>query len=69
MNQLLAIPVKSYIKKVACYPSSVTLADFAAFGAGLRDSEKVHINILVMDSKKQAALIFFLNAVMGYMNN
>lgn len=68
VNKLLEIPFKTYIKKVACYPSLVTAADFASFGAGLRDAEKIHINILVMEARKQAQLIFFLHSAMLYMN-
>lgn len=67
VNKLLPIPIKTFVKKVACYPELVTLLDFCTFTQTFDVAEKVHIVLLVCEARRQAALLFALRAVMRYM--
>jgi len=62
LNQSL----KKYIKKVACFPQLVTITDYTNMGIELFDAEKVHINFLILESKKQAELLHALSAIMYF---
>jgi len=67
VNQVLDIAFKSYIRMVACFPEKTTFFDFNNSMSGFRYSEKVHINVLVMEARLQAELIYALRAIMSYM--
>lgn len=66
VNHFLNIELKKYIKKVACYPQLVTSSDYAHMGIHLFHSEKAHINFIIMESKRQAELLYALQAIMYY---
>eukprot|EP01134_Creolimax_fragrantissima_P006797 CFRG6797T1 len=68
VNRLVEMPLKSYIKRVTCYPKTTKYQDFLGCRAGLRDPETAHITILAMEARKQAELLFFLRALAEYMN-
>eukprot|EP00727_Mastigamoeba_balamuthi_P006207 m51a1_g2205 hypothetical protein (518) ;mRNA; r:173825-175672 len=67
VNVFLNIPLKHYVKKVVCYPQQINRRDFANFGIDLRPDEKLHVCLLAVESRKQAALLYALYAVMRYM--
>ncbi|ETO36042.1 sestrin-like protein, partial [Reticulomyxa filosa] len=58
--------LKRFLKKIVCYPQSVTLHDIDRLGIPLEDHERIHIAILAIEAKKQASLIYGLRAVMRY---
>ena len=66
VNKLLEKSYKSYIKKVACFPEHVTFLDFEF--TNFLPSEKVHINLLVLESRFQAILLYATRTIMNYMN-
>lgn len=63
VNQLLNRPIKSYIKKITCFPQTVTMADFHHLGFGLQPSEKVHVALLATEANKEAAMAYALRAL------
>ena len=67
MNTYLNRKVKTYVKKVACHPHRVTKADFD-FDSEFTVEEKCHINLLVMEARKQAGLLYGLRRVMEVYN-
>jgi hypothetical protein len=57
MNEIVHKPVKAMAKLIAVFPDSITREAFVEF-SGLYPEEKVHIAILVSESRKQAAITF-----------
>merc|ERR1712157_645735 len=58
VNIYLPVKLKTFIKKIVCYPQIVTIDDVKKMGLALREKEKIHIAILALEAKKQASLLF-----------
>ncbi|XP_060703255.1 sestrin-1-like isoform X2 [Hemiscyllium ocellatum] len=67
VNQLLERSLKIYIKTVACYPEKTTKRMYVGFWRHFRHSEKVHINLILLEARMQAALLYALRAITRYM--
>ncbi|MFT7811118.1 sestrin-2-like [Arapaima gigas] len=67
VNQLLELNLKVYIKTVACHPEKTTHRMYSNFWKHFRHSEKVHINLLLLEARLQAALLYALRAITRYM--
>ncbi|XP_029474960.1 sestrin-2 isoform X2 [Rhinatrema bivittatum] len=67
VNQLLERSLKIYIKAVACYPEKTTKRMYTGFWRQFRHSEKVHVNLLLLEARMQAALLYALRAITRYM--
>nr|XP_014341071.1 PREDICTED: sestrin-2 [Latimeria chalumnae] len=67
VNQLLERSLKIYMKTVACYPERTTTRMYNGFWRHFKHSEKVHVNLLIQESKMQAALLYVLRAITRYM--
>ncbi|BES88051.1 PA26 p53-induced protein (sestrin) [Nesidiocoris tenuis] len=67
VNQLLERSLKSFIKSSCCYPERVTRKDYDRVLREFKHSEKVHVNIMVLEARMQAELLYALRAVMRYM--
>ncbi|XP_076865073.1 sestrin-2 [Brachyhypopomus gauderio] len=67
VNQLLERSLKVYIKTVACYPDKTTFRMYSSFWRQFHHSEKVHVNLLLMEARLQAALLYVLRAITRYM--
>ncbi|TRZ01128.1 hypothetical protein DNTS_007853 [Danionella cerebrum] len=67
VNQLLERSLKLYVKTVACHPEKTTAMLFFSFWRHFRHSEKVHMNLLLMEARLQAALLYALRAITRYM--
>uniref|UniRef100_A0A1B6CLQ6 Sestrin n=2 Tax=Clastoptera arizonana TaxID=38151 RepID=A0A1B6CLQ6_9HEMI len=67
VNQLLERSLKTFIKSVCCFPERVTKADYDHVLKEFKHSEKVHVNLMVLESRMQAELLYALRAVMHYM--
>ncbi|XP_078094424.1 sestrin-1-like isoform X2 [Mustelus asterias] len=67
VNQLLERSLKIYIKTVACYPEKTTKRMYVNFWRHFRHSEKVHLNLLLLEARMQAALLYALRAITRYM--
>lgn len=63
VNRYLTRRLKMYIKKCACYPEELDSRDFSRFGFTLRNEEKVHINLLVAEARRQAELVYALHTI------
>ncbi|XP_010871562.2 sestrin-2 isoform X2 [Esox lucius] len=67
VNVLLERGLKVYVKTVACHPEQTTASLYSAFWRHFRHSEKVHVNLLLMEARLQAALLYALRAITNYM--
>ncbi|XP_036425046.1 sestrin-3 [Colossoma macropomum] len=67
VNQLMERGLKLYIKAVACYPDSTKNPLCPLPLTPLKASEKVHVNLLVMEARLQAELLYALRAITQYM--
>ncbi|XP_056105493.1 sestrin-2 [Rhinichthys klamathensis goyatoka] len=67
VNQLLERSLKVYVKTVACHPEKTTPRMYFSFWRQFRHSEKVHVNLLLMEARLQAALLYALRAITRYM--
>jgi sestrin len=67
VNQLLEKSLKTFIKSVCCYPERVTKKDYDRVLREFRHSEKVHVNLMVLEARMQAELLYALRAIMRYM--
>jgi sestrin len=68
INLLLNKYNKEFVKKVVCYPEFITAHDYQQLGYVLAPNEKMHLCALVVESRKQAELLYALHAVMSTMN-
>ncbi|KFW08442.1 Sestrin-3, partial [Eurypyga helias] len=67
VNQLLERMLKVYIKTVTCYPEKTNLEMFDRFWKQFKHSEKVHVNLLILEARMQAELLYALQAITQYM--
>ncbi|XP_015205820.1 sestrin-1 isoform X3 [Lepisosteus oculatus] len=67
INQLLDRSFKVYIKTVVCGPEKTTKRMYDSFWRQFQHSEKVHVNLLLMEARMQAELLYALRAITHYM--
>lgn len=67
INQLLTRSLKAFIKLACCFPERITKANYDSVMNQLEYSEKVHVNLMILEARMQAELLYGLNAVMKYM--
>ncbi|KAM4795203.1 sestrin-2 [Rhinophrynus dorsalis] len=67
VNQLLERSLKVYMKTVTCHPERVTRQLYNEFWRQFKHSEKVHLNLLLLEARLQAALLYSLRAITRYM--
>ncbi|KAI4504818.1 hypothetical protein M0802_000368 [Mischocyttarus mexicanus] len=67
VNQLLERSLKTFIKSAVCYPERVTKKDYDRVMREFKHSEKVHVNLMILEARMQAELLYALRAVMRYM--
>lgn len=63
LEQLLDEEWRRYINKIVMTPISVTKQDYNSFCRGLDHDEKVHVNLLCMEARFQAELLYTMRAV------
>ena len=63
VNVYLNRMVKTYVKKVVCHPYVITRHDMEQFDSEFTIEEMCHINLLVMEARKQAGLLYGLRRV------
>jgi len=66
INILLPRNLKTYIKTLCCFPERCTVNEYEAIMTDFRNSEKVHVCLLVCEAKLQAELLYGLRAVYEY---
>lgn len=67
VNQLLERSLKSFIKTAACYPERITKEEYNNVLKEFHHSEKIQVNLLVLESRMQAQLLYALRTLMRYM--
>uniref|UniRef100_G3PXZ5 Sestrin 4 n=1 Tax=Gasterosteus aculeatus aculeatus TaxID=481459 RepID=G3PXZ5_GASAC len=67
VNQLLERDFKLYIKAVACFPDATKTLVCPLSLAPLKTSERIHVNLLIMEARLQAELLYALRAITQYM--
>ncbi|XP_030268465.1 sestrin-2 isoform X1 [Sparus aurata] len=67
VNVLLERSLKVFVKTMACHPEQTTARIYHTFWRHFRHSEKVHANLIVMEARLQAALLYTLRAITHYM--
>lgn len=64
LNTFVKIDVKNYVKTVVCTPQNMTRGIFDLMDLiGLKESEKVHVNILAIEARYLCELLHALNAI------
>ncbi|KAF4530275.1 hypothetical protein B566_EDAN007316 [Ephemera danica] len=59
--------LKAFIKSACCFPERVTKRDYDSVLREFKHSEKVHVNLMVLEARMQAELLYALRVVMRYM--
>jgi sestrin len=67
VNQLLERVLKTYIKTAVCFPERVSRNDYDAVLKEFRHSEKIHVNLMLVEARIQAELLYSLRAIMRHM--
>jgi sestrin len=67
VNQLLERDLKAYIKTVCCFPERTTKKNYDSIMRDFMHSEKVHVNLMTLEARMQAELLYALRAIMRYM--
>ncbi|XP_056455960.1 sestrin-3 [Gadus chalcogrammus] len=67
VNQLLESDMQLYIKAVACFPDDTKDPVCPLPWAPLKPSERIHVNLLIMEARLQAELLYALRAITQYM--
>ncbi|KAM7159845.1 sestrin-3-like isoform 4-T4 [Macrochelys suwanniensis] len=67
VNHFLERMLKVYIKTVTCYPEKTNPEMFRRFWKQFKHSEKVHVNLLILEARMQAELLYALRAITQYM--
>ncbi|XP_070616149.1 sestrin-1-like isoform X2 [Erythrolamprus reginae] len=67
VNRLLERILKLYIKTVTCSPEKMDPQMFERFWKQFKHSEKVHVNLLILEARLQAELLYALRAITHYM--
>ena len=63
INKFLKISTKRYIKKVACFPETVTRTDYLNIELDLSADDMIHLNLLICEARFEAQLVYMLYSV------
>lgn len=66
INTFLNKKFKMFLKKVCCTPEKIIHKDWRNVGFQLREEEKCHVNLIAVEARKQAELIYGLSNVMKW---
>nr|CAB3265991.1 sestrin-3 [Phallusia mammillata] len=69
VNQLLERPLKLFIKTASCFPEKTTRKVYDGFWKQFRHSEKVHVTIMIMESRLQVGLLYGMRALTDYLRD
>jgi len=67
VNQLLERSLKMFIKTACCFPERITKQEYDSILIQLQHSEKVHVNLMILEARNQAELLYALREIMRYM--
>ena len=68
INEFIGKEQKAFIKNVMCYPEQIREDDYRSFMPSLNDSEKCHICILILETKKRIGLTYIARALSQFLN-
>lgn len=63
INKFLKINTKKYIKKVACFPETVSESDYLNIELDLSNNDMIHLNLIICEARFEAQLVHMLYAV------
>ncbi|EXX67033.1 PA26-domain-containing protein [Rhizophagus irregularis] len=66
INTFLNKKIKAFLKKVCCTPEEIRYNDWRGVGFRLREEEKCHVNLIAVEARKQAELVYGLSCVMKW---
>ena len=69
VNSTMTLMMKTFIKKQACKPQSVTIEDYSQMSSMFSEGEKLHVCLIVMETKKQIELTFLTKVINQYLNS
>eukprot|EP01118_Nematostelium_gracile_P016186 TRINITY_DN6646_c0_g1_i1.p1 TRINITY_DN6646_c0_g1~~TRINITY_DN6646_c0_g1_i1.p1 ORF type:complete len:325 (+),score=81.75 TRINITY_DN6646_c0_g1_i1:481-1455(+) len=69
VNMFLNRSTKSFLKKIVCFPETISKSDYSIFGLALRPDEKVHASLLAIESSKQSILLYGVQAIMQHITS
>lgn len=67
VTQLLRCQLRVFVKTATCYPERLNKTTSENTLKHFDLSEKIHINLMIMEARMQSELLFALRAVMNYM--
>ncbi|XP_062917115.1 sestrin-3-like [Mobula hypostoma] len=67
VNHFLERNLKVYLKTVTCYPEKTKPQMFERYWRQFKYSEKVRVNLLILEARMQAELLYALHAITHYM--
>ncbi|KAK9881553.1 hypothetical protein WA026_016430 [Henosepilachna vigintioctopunctata] len=67
INTLLERSLKTFIKSACCYPERVTKKDYDRVLREFKHSEKVHVNLMVLEARMQGELLYSMRTISQYM--
>ncbi|KAL3284000.1 hypothetical protein HHI36_018170 [Cryptolaemus montrouzieri] len=67
INALLERSLKTFIKSACCYPERVTKKDYDRVLREFKHSEKVHVNLMVLEARMQGELLYSMRTISQYM--
>jgi sestrin len=63
---LLKSPLRKYIRLVCVAPERIRKRHYESIMREFTHSEKVHVNIVIMQARIQASMLYFLSAINSY---
>lgn len=69
IKQLISSTLRKFIKIICSCPERITKKNYDKIMKEFSHSEKIHINIVIMEARVQASILFFLRAVNSYFSS
>lgn len=66
VNQLVERSLKAFIKTACCFPERLTKRNCDKVMREFLHSEKIHVNLMILEARMQAELMYALRAMMHY---
>jgi hypothetical protein len=66
VNKLLTKELKTYIKEIQCSPNQITKEIYENMKLSLLGEEKLQINLIAIEIKKQNSLVYLAQAIGQY---
>jgi len=67
VNKLISRPMKTFIKTACCFPEHMTDRLRSSVMVDFHHSERIHVNMMIMEARFQAAMLYLLRGIMRFM--